>query len=177
MLLREITVCTVQLYRTLQKGNTMCTHAPGGDVKINVVSFPPIIQPPTPIFSAPAPKKSASIFVAARTVKCITKGTTARGFFQGNVHQKVFLKAFMNWTQDESPSCLVSDTEQESCVFYTLQQHYLWLNVDCEILLKPVDQAILWNTYCLFGCAVLQNCSLLGTKGHLTHVKPVFCVF
>lgn len=68
----------------------MCTHAPGGDVKINVVSFPPIIQPPTPIFSAPAPKKSASISVTAGTVKCITKGTTAGGFFQGNIYQKVF---------------------------------------------------------------------------------------
>ncbi len=57
----------------------MRSHAPDGDVKINVVSFPPIIQPPTPNFSTPAPKINASIFVTARIVKCITKGTTARG--------------------------------------------------------------------------------------------------
>lgn len=28
----------------------MCTHAPGGDVKINVVSLPPIIHPLPPSF-------------------------------------------------------------------------------------------------------------------------------
>lgn len=76
-LLREITVCTVYLNRTLQKGNTMCTHTPGRDVKINVVSFSPITHPLSPFFYTLAPKLSASILFTARNVKCITKGTTS----------------------------------------------------------------------------------------------------
>lgn len=129
-LLREITVCTAQLYRTPQKGNTMCTHAPGGDVKINVVSFSPIIHPLPPSFPLQH-LKSASILVAARNAQCITKGTASclsEDFWREMWSRKCLEQPVWRFVwPGHGVNChrvvLVSDTEQESCGFFFFVWH------------------------------------------------------
>lgn len=66
-------MCTAQFYRTLLKGTAVCTHAPGGDVKINKFHCLQSFDPYPHLFRH-ITFKYVHILVTAKNVNCISNG-------------------------------------------------------------------------------------------------------
>lgn len=139
------------------------------DVKINVVSFPPIIHPPPPPSFPLHHLEIAFLASATRNVKRLTRGSTSC-LPERFLLTKANVKAFRKWTQRGNRSLVfISDTELGSCVFIIFPPQY-------RLSDATKAKTTLWNIYCLFGCAVLQNWARAGNKRSPdTHEACVLC--